>query len=247
MSLFLTLAYLFFIGSVFGWCLELVFRRFFSSSNPERKWINPGFCVGPYVPLYGFGLCILFLLAYWGQTGGMDSSLGGRIMMFAFMAISMTVIEYIAGIMCLKLMKLRLWDYSKMWGNIQGLICPLFSAFWAILGAVYYFLVHPRILSALAWLSRNLAFSFVIGFFFGVFTIDVVYSSQLLVKLKKYADENGVIVRYENLKAEIRSAQERASKRVYFMFAFRSDRALIEHLREGRHSLEQIRKKIRER
>lgn len=177
----------------------------------------------------------------------MDSSLGGRIMMFAFMAISMTVIEYIAGIMCLKLMKLRLWDYSKMWGNIQGLICPLFSAFWAILGAVYYFLVHPRILSALAWLSRNLAFSFVIGFFFGVFTIDVVYSSQLLVKLKKYADENGVIVRYENLKAEIRSTQERASKRVYFMFAFRSDRALIEHLREGRHSLEQIRKKIRER
>ena len=63
MSLFLTLAYLFFIGSVFGWVLELLFRKFFSRSNPEHKWINPGFCVGPYVPLYGCGLCILFLLA----------------------------------------------------------------------------------------------------------------------------------------------------------------------------------------
>ena len=51
MSMFLTLAYLFFIGSVLGWCLELVFRKFFSSANPEHKWINPGFCVGPYVPL----------------------------------------------------------------------------------------------------------------------------------------------------------------------------------------------------
>ena len=68
MSMFLTLAYLFFIGAVLGWCLELVFRKFFSSANPEHKWINPGFCVGPYVPLYGFGLCILYLWALWGWS-----------------------------------------------------------------------------------------------------------------------------------------------------------------------------------
>ena len=64
MNFFLCLAYLFFIGSTFGWVLELFFRKFFSGTNPEHKWINPGFCVGPYVPLYGFGLCILFLLDF---------------------------------------------------------------------------------------------------------------------------------------------------------------------------------------
>ena len=63
MSVFLKLAYLFFIGSVCGWCLEVLFRRFFSRANPERKWINPGFCTGPYLPLYGFGLCLLYLIA----------------------------------------------------------------------------------------------------------------------------------------------------------------------------------------
>jgi len=36
---------------VFGWVLELLFRRFFSGTNPEHRWINPGFCVGPYLPL----------------------------------------------------------------------------------------------------------------------------------------------------------------------------------------------------
>ena len=45
MSLFLTIAFLFFIGSMAGWGIEVVFRRFFSSANPERKWINPGFLV----------------------------------------------------------------------------------------------------------------------------------------------------------------------------------------------------------
>lgn len=122
MNLFLKLAYLFFIGSVLGWVLELFYRRFISSANPERKWINPGFCVGPYVPLYGSGLCILYLLASFGDTHGTDTA-GGRVLLIAGMALSMTAIEYIAGLMSLKLMHVRLWDYSSQWGNIQGLIC----------------------------------------------------------------------------------------------------------------------------
>ena len=56
MNIFLSLAFLFFVGSTFGWVLEVFFRRFFSSNNPERKWIDPGFCVGPDLPLYGSGL-----------------------------------------------------------------------------------------------------------------------------------------------------------------------------------------------
>ena len=156
MNFFLCLAYLFFIGSTFGWVLELFFRKFFSGTNPEHKWINPGFCVGPYVPLYGFGLCILFLLALLGEHWNVHTA-GGRIALFAAMALSMTVIEYIAGIVSLKVLHVRLWDYSRRWGNIQGLICPLFSFFWAVISAVYYFCVHPYILDALRWLSENLA------------------------------------------------------------------------------------------
>lgn len=245
MNLALVLAYLFFIGSVFGWVLELFFRKFFSGSNPEHKWINPGFCVGPYLPLYGSGLCILYLLAAAGERYGLDVSPGGRALLFLGMALSMTLIEYIAGLISVKVFKVRLWNYSDCWGNIQGLICPLFSFLWAVLGALYYFLVHPRILNALVWLSHNLAFSFFIGFFFGVFSVDLVYSANILARLRRFAKENGVIVRYEDLKAHIRSARERASQRVYFFLAFQSDRPLAEHLREARQALEKIRERRR--
>jgi hypothetical protein len=169
MNFILTLAYLFFVGSISGWVLELFFRKWFSSSNPEHKWINPGFCTGPYLPIYGFGLCALYLLALLGRETGLDGSIQGRVLLFLGMAVSMTLIEYIGGLLLLKGAKIRLWDYSNCRGNIQGLICPLFSFFWALLSAGYYFLIHPHILTALAWLSENLAFSFVIGFFFGVF------------------------------------------------------------------------------
>ena len=241
MNMFLTLAYLFFIGSTLGWVAELLYRRFLSGANPERKWINPGFCVGPYVPLYGSGLCILYLLASIGEKNGVDTA-GEKLLLFAGMALSMTAIEYIAGIVSLKFMHIRLWDYSKQWGNIQGLICPKFSLAWAILGAAYYFLIHPRILHAIDWLSRNLAFSFVIGLFYGVFLIDVVYSTKLIHRIKKLADENEVIVKYENLKAHVRSVHDRSAQKASFFFPLRSERPLNEHLRELRETLEQRRR-----
>lgn len=243
MGMFLTLAFLFFIGSVTGWFIELLFRRFISDANPERKWINPGFCMGPYIPLYGFGLCILYLIAQLERFNLIAGPFWNKAVLFLAMAVCMTAIEYIAGIMCLKLTKVRLWDYSNERGNIQGIICPKFSFFWAVLGAVYYFLIHPNILKALKWLSNNLAFSFVIGLFFGVFIIDVIHSAHLVSRLKKYADDNDVIVKYETIKANIRSRYDQTKQRYSFFRPFRSDRPLHEHLKDMLESFEKRKKK----
>ena len=110
MNTFLKLAFLFFIGSVLGWVLELLFRRFLSGNNPERKWINPGFMVGPYVPLYGMGLCILYLVSRLSERRQIADPVWNHILMLLLMAAAMTAIEYIAGIMTLKVMHTRLWD-----------------------------------------------------------------------------------------------------------------------------------------
>ncbi|MCQ2558920.1 MAG: putative ABC transporter permease [Oscillospiraceae bacterium] len=238
MNLFLILAFLFSVGATAGWVLEVFYRRFFSSANPERKWINPGFCTGPYVPLYGFGLCLLYLIA------SMETVFPNihKAVLFLMMAVSMTTIEYVAGVWLLKRMNIRLWDYSDEWGNIQGLICPKFSVYWSILGAAYYFLIHPHVLDALQWLSCNLAFSFVIGLFFGVFMVDVGHSTQIITKLRAYAVENDVIVRYEAVKLQIRQHHEAARSKYHFFRPFHSDKPLREHLKEMHEHLE-IRKK----
>lgn len=242
MNILLALAFLFFIGSVFGWVLEVLFRRFISSANPERKWINPGFCTGPYLPLYGCGLCILYLIASLEKLELISNPIWSKLVLFLAMAVCMTAIEYIAGIYSLKVAKVRLWDYSREWGNIQGVICPKFSLAWAALGALYYFLVHPYILGGLEWLSGNLAFSFFIGLFFGVFAVDVAQSAQLVAKLKKYAEENNVIIRYEAIKAEIRRKHDQAKKRYHFFRPFRTSISLSEHLKELKDSFERIKK-----
>lgn len=244
MNLFLTLAFLFFIGSVAGWLIELLYRRFISTSNPERKWINPGFCTGPYLPLYGSGLCLLYLITMLENLSIIDNPFYSKIMLFIFMAICMTVVEYIAGILSLKIAKVRLWDYTDEKFNIQGIICPKFSFYWAVLGAIYYFFIHPYIHNALEWLSQNLAFSFFIGMFFGIFIIDVAKSAQLTSKLKKYADENNVIIRYEALKTDIRKKYEHSKQKYHFFLPLRSSVPISEHLKNLKESFEK-RKKIK--
>lgn len=241
MSIFLTLAYLFFVGSCIGWLLELLYRNL--TQRPE-KLVNPGFCTGPYLPIYGFGLCILYLLASVEQFSLIKDPFWNKVALLAAMAVGMTLIEYAAGVFCLKFLKVRLWDYSDRWGNVQGIICPLFSFFWAVLGAVYYFLIHPHILDGLNWLANNLAFSFFIGMFFGIFLMDVAHSAQLVVKLKAFAEDNDVVVRYEALKTHIRTARLAGAEKYHFFRPFRAERPLSEYLKEMQETLEErIRRK----
>lgn len=210
MNLFLTLAFLFFIGSMVGWVLELIYRRIIS----KKDWINPGFLVGPYLPLYGFGLCTFYLLSRIELNA---------ILVILIMTVTVTAIEYIAGIIFIKGMGVKLWDYSDVWGNIDGLICPMYTALWGILATGYYFLVNPYIIESLKWLENNLAFSFVIGLFFGVIIIDTAYSTKIVVRIRKFAKEKELVVKYEELKASILN-QAKASKEKYsFLFAINSN------------------------
>lgn len=229
MGIILTYATLFFVGSLGGWVFEVFFRKFLSDSNPDRRWINPGFLVGPYLPIYGFGLMAM----YFFSSIPLDfiTSQGLRMAVrLVIIIISMTAIEYIAGLIFIKGMNVKLWDYSGRWGNIGGIICPLFSLIWGAAGACYLFFVHPHIQAGLRWLAENLAYSFFVGFFFGVLAIDLGYSLQIVVKIRQFAQDNEIIVRYEEFKAHIKRHKELAHERARFVFAFRTERPLSEHL-----------------
>ncbi len=231
MSIFLVYAFIFFCGSLIGWIIELIFRTFFAKENKSHKLINPGFLNGPYLPIYGFGLCCMYLMSGLDDFSFINNYILRRLVLFVLMAISMTIIEYIAGFIFTRFMKVKLWDYSNEWGNINGIVCPKFSFFWAILSAVYYFFVHPRVLNGIAWLSNNLAFSFFVGFFYGVFIIDVCISFNLAVRLTKFAAENDIVVKYERLKTEIKESLEERNRKAKFLFSFRADKPINEFLK----------------
>ncbi len=231
MNLWLVLAYLFFIGSLLGWCIEVVYRKFFAPSNPEHKWINPGFLQGPYLPLYGFGLSLLFLLAHL-DVSFIPSPFWQKIFLFVLMSLAMTLIEYVAGLVFIKGMRVKLWDYSERFCNIQGIVCLQFSFYWCILGALYFFGIHPFVLDGLIWMAKNLTFSFVIGFFFGVFFIDFCYSLKIASKIVKFAKASKILVIYEQLQRSIQEKRTEDREKLRFFLSFRSNHSFREHLEE---------------
>ena len=226
MLIFLVLTFLFFAGSLLGWTLEVFWRKFFSKNNPEHRWLNPGFLHGPYLPLYGLSLCLLTTLSYIHVGFVRDERLQ-HIVLFTLMALCITALEYVGGLIFIKGMKIKLWNYSANWGNIQGIICPQYTCYWWLLSGVYYFFIHPKILAWLFWFTNHLAFCLVVGFFYGVFAVDVCYTFKLSAKIRAYAQEKQIVVRYEHLKSLIQQKNEELREKRHFLFPFKSERFSI--------------------
>lgn len=221
MSLFLSLVFIFFIGSMTGWVIELFYRRLV-----HKKWVNPGFLVGPYLPIYGFGLCTLT-----GMHMILSSYYYSPIIIILSMGLMMTLIELVGGLIFIQYGRVKLWDYSDRWLNYKGIICPFFSVIWTITGGLYYYFLADPMINALMWFSNNLSFSFVLGIFFGVIILDFIYSAKVLVKIRKFAKDNDIKVKYEELKSHIQEFQKEAEKKYSFLFAFKQkDKTLHEYL-----------------
>ncbi len=221
MEFFLVLTFLFAVGALCGWVIELFFRRFTS-----KKWINPGFLRGPYLPLYGFGLVLMFLIASIPLDGISPVWLRYAVLLL-IICVVMTLIEYLAGLIFIKGMGIKLWDYSKRPGNIQGIICPLFSLFWTLIGGVYVFLIHPAVYQAVSWFTSNLYYSFFVGIFFGLFFWDLASTLKLSAKLRKFAKENRIAIRYEELKLMIRNALDTEKLKSSFINPFKASAETI--------------------
>lgn len=224
LNIFVRLALIFVIGGSLGWVIELFFRRW-----AHKKWVNPGFLVGPCLPLYGTGLVILYLLCL-PTYDFIKSPIWRGVFVIAMLTTVMTLVEYITGLVFIKGMKVKLWDYSDRWGNIQGIICPLFCLFWAIICGVYYIFVHPMIVSAGEWISGNPFFSFFVGMYFGVMVVDICYSLHIVTRVRKWAAENNVVVRLEQLKLSMKVRSDKVKKKIGFLFPFRGKNDLTADL-----------------
>ena len=187
---------LFVIGSLLGWVIELFFRRFVS----QKKWMNPGFLIGPYLPIYGFGVIVLYGVS--NIPLGITIQAWDIVARIAIIGVGMTLIEFVAGLIFIKGLKIKLWDYSDRKGNIMGIICPSFSLIWLIVGSLYYFLLNPVLVEGISWISENLIYTYFVGAVIGAMLVDFAYSIHLASKLKQFKEYSDL--RFEEFKKEFK-------------------------------------------
>lgn len=197
MQFIFKILFIFILGSTFGYLLEVVFR-----SIKLKRLVKPGFLAGCCLPIYGTGAVILYLQCLI-DLSFIENKFLQVLSLVIVATIAMTIIEYVAGFISIKYFKNRLWDYSNRWGNIQGIVCPLFSCIWGVCCLLFYFLVFPWIGDFAERISTNIVAIFFIGIYYGVFLVDLMYSLNVMAKIRTYAIKVKELVNFDNFKKAI--------------------------------------------
>lgn len=226
MKTFITLCLLFIVGGTCGWAIELFFRRFV-----HKKWVNPGFLAGPCLPLYGTGVVFLYIICSLDYSF-IANEVWRAVFVIALITVVMTLVEYVTGLIFIVGLKVKLWDYSKRPGNIQGIICPLFTFFWGVIGAAYCLFVHPLLMKAVAWINLNEIYSFFIGMYYGILVIDIFYSFNVVNKIRAWAKEKNVTVKLEEFRLSVKLKAEQIKQKTNFLLSFKTKNSLNEELDE---------------
>ena len=117
--------------SFLGFLLEVAYARAVRAEKQDRKC----FYFLPLCPVYGLGALLILAPA---------PLLAGRPLLLALWSgAAATGAEYAMSLFYEKVLGVSFWDYTQLPGNLRGRICPLFSAFWSLLGLLSVYLIQP--------------------------------------------------------------------------------------------------------
>lgn len=160
----------FMIYSFMGWVMEV-----FVTLWNKKKFVNRGFLIGPYCPIYGCGVIAILLI-----IGNNTSDVLAVFLKSIFIC---SVLEYFTSYFMEKIYNVRWWDYSNNKFNINGRVCleTMLPFGFLALGIIYG--VHPFVKSLVANISYGwlIALSIIILI---IFVIDNIVSTYILFKIK---------------------------------------------------------------
>lgn len=168
---------LFFIYSILGWFMEVVKLYL----NPKiHRLINRGFLIGPYLPIYGFGVLAITIL-----LGKYQNDIPA---LFWLSMITCGIIEYVTSYIMEKLFNARWWDYSSRKFNINGRICLETLLPFGIAGVLVVSLLNPVFINLISKLPE-IVIHFSCGSLIAVMLLDIIISFSVISNLKNTADE----------------------------------------------------------
>ena len=215
---------LFLMYAFIGWVAEVILAYF-----THKKFINRGFLIGPYCPIYGVGV----LLIVWLLKRYMDSALA----LFVLAMVICMALEYMTSFIMEKLFNTRWWDYSDKRFNINGRICLETAIPFGVGGLIIMYLVNPFFEGLLNQLSDKVIL--VLGLsLLGIFLVDLIISLRVILrvnsvdvskykdntevinkKVREYLMKHSVLTRrlmqsFPNAKLEIRNIKDKIIKKI---------------------------------
>ena len=172
--MFYTLCYWFFffmIYSFIGYLTEIIC----CSINNKKVIMNRGFCLGPYLPIYGSSSVIMniFLAKYSKDI----------ITLFVMSAFVCTVMEYMTSLILEKIFHARWWDYTEKKFNLSGRVCLENSCLFGLGGVFIVSILHPFLDNLVMRIPHNILIIITIILFI-IFMIDLIITVTTMCQVK---------------------------------------------------------------
>ena len=142
----------------------------------EKKFINRGFLIGPYCPIYGYGVLLITILLRKYQEDILAT--------FVFSILICGLLEYFTSYFMEKIFHARWWDYSQRKFNINGRICLETLIPFGIMGCLIIYITNPVILNLLNKIP-DLALHIISIFLFVCYIVDNIISGKIISNLKE--------------------------------------------------------------
>ena len=140
-----------------------------------KKFINRGFLIGPYCPIYGWG-CILIIIL-------LNKYTDDPLVLFIMAIVICSILEYFTSYFMEKLFKARWWDYSRRKFNINGRICLETMIPFGLLGCLIMYFVNPFFVSVYSKIPSNILI-IISSVLFTIFLTDNIISYTIMFKMK---------------------------------------------------------------
>lgn len=161
---------LFFVYSFLGWSLEVICKLI-----SERRFINRGFLIGPYCPIYGVGSILMSTL--------LQKYLNDPFTLFIMTILLCSILEYFTSYFLEKIFKTRWWDYSTKRFHINGRICLETMIPFGVLGLFLMYVSNPFILSIFKLIPAGFLYGISIILFL-IMIFDACFSIRIMSSLK---------------------------------------------------------------
>lgn len=166
-----TLILLFFIYSFCGWCMES-----FLQLIEKRKFINRGFFIGPYCPIYGSGGILMTIFLRELESSPFQLLLASTLLC--------TGLEYVTSYLMEKLFKARWWDYSHKLFHLNGRVCLDNAILFGFAGVLLIRYINPLLLNVTNAIPGNLKI-WLSGLLVGIFLLDNIVSFAIIGSFRK--------------------------------------------------------------
>ncbi len=161
---------MFIIYAVLGWIMECILLF-----TEKHRFINRGFLIGPYCPIYGVGVVGVTLL--------LSRCSNNVILLFVLCTLLCGSLEYFTGYIMEKIFKARWWDYSSHRFNINGRVCLDTLIPFGVISVLVIKFVNPWLLDKLYLIPNNILNYLVISLLI-IFIVDFLISFNVVIKFK---------------------------------------------------------------